>query len=74
MSTRIDVPTLRAKIVHDALIAHPEIRYREEIKSLFPGWTEEILGQAEDVLVARGREGGITEAADGVLCIHRWRP
>lgn len=70
MSTRLDVTTCRAQIVHDALLATPEVERVEDISRLFPRWRPDILGAAIDVLVSTGR---ITEAADGRLCVHPWR-
>lgn len=71
MSTSLDVPTMRAKIAHDALLAAPEIDRVEDIPRLFPRWRPEILDEAIDELVARG---AITETPDGHLCVHKWRP
>jgi hypothetical protein len=69
----ISVREMRAHIVHDALLAHPELVERVEDIARLPrlaGWTDAILGDAVDRLVA---EGAIAESPDGRLRVRSRR-
>ena len=71
-ATSLTVDQARAKIVHDELVARPELaQTRDDIPALprVAGWEPHIVGRAIDELVARG---AITEAADGRLVVHPW--
>lgn len=72
MSTKLTVPEVYAKALHDELRAHPElVEYVADIDRLprFAGWRRSIRCAALDDCVARG---AIVEAADGRLVVHPW--
>lgn len=73
MTTSLSVRDVRARIVLDDLLAHPELVERVEDVARLPrlaGWTSRIVEVAVADLVA---DGNLTEAADGRLCVTRPR-
>jgi len=70
MATSVTLREMRARLLHEALLAHPELVERVEDIARLPRvsrWTP----LARDVAIADlAGEGLITEAADGRLCVR----